>query len=364
MSILKDLKLHNQLFVPFRPTYNFLESVERSLSFLKSILFTIYKVKFKKSVKGKRQAFGASVEITDKCNAGCEHCYVYNKDWDQHKRLAGYLQLDKQQHKVAESKVIDIFTKLKKDGIIHVTLVGGEPLLSPQLIFEAGRLFPVVWVVTNGVIRPPQKFPHSIVLHVSIDGPPEYHNKLRDPLGFYSKHQYGNLTGMYASIVKNINQSERGAFVHTTLTPESLDLFPEAIDNFISDIQKLRGVIVSGAAVSSKDDLGFLSISDRARIGRMIEQAASKYGWKLFPFNTPRVNQFLFDERYRILTPSQCVVARRVDSYAFDGNLVGKCVLRDETDCSSCVCNITGLMRGVSRLDWQTITGLYQACLG
>lgn len=259
--------------------------------------------------------------------------------------MQGYLELSPIEHAEKDKEIYQTLDKLSQQGMVLATLVGGEPTLVSRVIQYAGQKFPVVWVVTNGSAKFP-KAPFSVVYSVSIDGPPDHHNQTRDPLGFFAKHTYQGLQGMAAAIIRNINESER-AYAHITLTKQSLSLFPETVKWLVSDVTKLRGIMVSGAATHSPDDSNTLTLVDRQRMKLMIEAAAEQYGWSLFPFNQPTVNTYLFDEKFVINNPSQCTVARRVTSLGFDGESVGKCILRDESDCQTCVCNLTGLMRGV-----------------
>ena len=351
-------------YSPFQPTYNFFERLERWKSIGHTVVGASRVVLRSRRLKLNHAAFGASVEITDRCNAGCHHCYVYDPDWDQNKRMEGYLQLPVAEHRDREKDVYATLDRLSAEGIVHVTLVGGEPLLAPKIIHYASKKFPIVWVVTNGAAKIPSNLARSVVLSVSIDGLPEYHNQLRDPLGFFDKNTYENLKGMSAAIVRNINESERGAFIHTTLTKSSFSSLPQIIDWFVKDIRKLRGIMVSGAAMQSTEDPEVLSIDDRQQIKRMIKEASEKYSPKLFPFNSPAVNRFLFDPENIVKNPSQCTVARRVDSYGFDGEIVGKCVLRDSSSCETCICNLTGLMKAVATKDKDTLKGLYGSCFG
>jgi MoaA/NifB/PqqE/SkfB family radical SAM enzyme len=351
-------------YKPFLPKYTFLEKIERWKSISQTVIGASRVVLKSRKLNLSHLAFGASVEITDRCNAGCHHCYVYDPDWDQNKRMEGYLQLPVAEHRTREDQVYETLDQLSSRGIVHVTLVGGEPLLAPKIIHYASKKFPIVWVVTNGAAKIPLNLARSVVLSVSIDALPDVHNKMRDPLGFFDKNSYEELSGMSAAIVRNINESERGAFVHTTLTKSTFSSLPEIVDWLVRDVRKLRGIMVSGAAMHSIDDPEALNIDDRQRIKRMIAEATSKYSSKLFPFNSPAVNRFLFDPENIVKYPNQCTVARRVDSFGFDGQIVGKCVLRDSSNCETCICNLTGLMRAVSAKDPETIKGLYGSCFG
>lgn len=351
-------------FSVYEPPYTLTERVRRYGAIARTVTGALRIIFISRLLKQSHAAFGASVEITDRCNAGCYYCYVYPSDWDQKQRMEGYLQLRPQEHRQKEKQVIETLERLYRQGIVHVTLIGGEPLLAQKIIYQAAQLFPIVWVVTNGAAKHPTALPRSVVLSVSIDGPPDLHNRVRDPLGFFANHQYGELTGMAAAIVRNINESERGAFAHVTLTKQSLTRFPETVEWLVRDVKKLRGIMVSGAATTSKNDPNTLRTDEKQLIKDMIEDLANIYGWQLFPFNQPRVNSFLFDPEYTIKGPRSCTVARRADSIGFNGRSVGKCVLRDETDCETCACNLTGLMRSISHRDKPSIAGLWRSCFG
>jgi sulfatase maturation enzyme AslB (radical SAM superfamily) len=348
----------NKQFVIYEPYYSFKERVSRYITLSKAILTGLTK----KLIHSEYKPAG-SIEITDRCNAGCQHCYVYPPEWNQKQRMQGYLELSSYEHSNQERQVERNLKRLKEQGVIHLVVVGGEPALVPQAIQRAAELFPLVWVVTNGVAKLPQ-LPRSAVIFVSIDGSPDYHNRIRDPLGYFAAHRYENLTGMSAAIVRNINESERGAFCQITLTPQSLSLFPETVDWLIHAVKKLRGIIVFGAtAKDPKDPLAF-KLEDRQLLKQMITTQAKKYGWNLFPFNQPKVNEFLFDEKYILYHSASCPVAKQVISLGFDGKNVGKCLLRDDASCETCVAGMTGVARAVERFDFPTILGILRASFG
>lgn len=348
----------NNRFFPYKPPYSLGEKLYRSGTILRASAAAIFQL-----ARGHSSGFAASVEVTDRCNAGCHYCYVYPPEWNQQQRMQGYTQLPLKEHRQKEEQVFETLERLYKKGVVHVTLVGGETALAPKAVQRASELFPIVWVVTNGAAKLPN-LPRSAVIFVSIDGLPDYHNRSRDPLGYFVKHRYGQLTGMSAAIVRNINESERGAFCHITLTRPALEQFPATVDWLVRDVKKLRGIVVSGAATKDKSDPVTFHLQDRQMLKQMIAEQASKYGWELFPFNQPKVNKFLFDEKHLIYSPDSCSVAQLVESLDFDGTRVGKCVLRDETLCETCVCNMTGLTQAIMSIDIPTISGILRASFG
>lgn len=344
-------------FKPYIPEYSPLDFTFRSVTIGQTIASTMV------SSINQNAKIGASVEITDRCNAGCNYCYVYPKDWSQEQRLKGYTQTPPDKKLEGDERIISVLEKLREEGILHVTLVGGEPALAPKILKKAVEMFPILWIVTNGSIALPKLNSNAIVF-VSIDGPPDYHNTARDPQNFFANFKYRGLEGISAKIVKNINESYRGAYVHCTFTPSCLDRFDETIAWLVKDIKKLRGIVISGATVKDRSDLNAFTHESKQRLGSLVEKAALQYGWDLFPFNTPSVNQYLFDPKYEIKSSSQCAVSQRVKSLDFFGNSTGKCVLRDESICETCICNSNGLMRSLESFDPQTMMQQFLSLLG
>ena len=64
------------------------------------------------------------IELTEKCNQKCFHCYNY---WRYSEEI-GKNELDTQDF-------LSIVKKLATAGINSVTLTGGEPFLKPGLVF-------------------------------------------------------------------------------------------------------------------------------------------------------------------------------------------------------------------------------------
>lgn len=353
----EGMAVNMKTFYPYQPSYSLFEGLERASVLAEGLGRAVFQ-----AVQGREKGIAASVEITDRCNAGCHYCYVYPREWDQKQRLQGYLNLPKDQRNHKELQVIQRLHDLKESGVVHVALVGGEPSLAPNVVKVAADLFPIVWVVSNGAASLP-KLSRSVSLFISMDGPPDFHNKSRDPMGFFDNHQYGQTKGMSAAIARNINLSERGAYVHLTLPKSAIALFPEAVDWLVNTITKLRGIVISGTTGNSKLDPIAYDLSDRRRLKELVETAAHEYGWQLFPFNQPTTNSFMFDEEHIIKDPSECLVAQTVKSLDFDGKPTGKCILR-EADCETCMCNITGMSRAVEKVDLNTIFGVLKAFSG
>ncbi|MCW3980594.1 MAG: radical SAM protein [Candidatus Bathyarchaeota archaeon] len=108
----------------------------------------------------KRVIFGvkyfAEVDVTDNCNLRCKHCYHFHGKGDFRTLELSIRVWGKR------------FNELYKSGIRHILLVGGEPALRHDVLMLADRIFPFVYVITNGTIKIPEEFNHW--LFVSIGG--------------------------------------------------------------------------------------------------------------------------------------------------------------------------------------------------
>ncbi|MBE9209880.1 hypothetical protein IQ244_25970 [Nostoc sp. LEGE 06077] len=109
----------NNYFSPYKPAYTLSERFERF-----SAIFTATSTVASHLLLQTRTKFAASVEVTDRCNAGCHYCYVYSSEWDQNKRIQGYLQLSSKEHHQREKQVFETLEKLHKQGIVGASTFG------------------------------------------------------------------------------------------------------------------------------------------------------------------------------------------------------------------------------------------------
>lgn len=97
------------------------------------------------SLNGKRYPFGGVIELTDRCNLTCVHCYINQAAGDQAFK-ARELSLE---------QVKSIIDQLAEAGTLFLTLTGGEVLLRPD--FSAIYMYArqhglLVTLFTNGTL--------------------------------------------------------------------------------------------------------------------------------------------------------------------------------------------------------------------
>ena len=107
-----------------------------------------------------------SADIINVCNLHCEHCY-----WWLNRKENEDLTVEQWK------KIID--EKFKKQHVFIITLVGGEPMLRPDVVELFVKEFPKrICVVTNGTFPIPS-LKDIYFYWISIDGTEEIHNEIR-----------------------------------------------------------------------------------------------------------------------------------------------------------------------------------------
>jgi len=145
-----------------------------------------------------------SIEITKECPLSCPGCYAYN---DQHLGGAATLRdLSDFRGQELVHRVVDL---VKRHRPMHVSLVGGEPLVRrkelDQILPQLSQLGVFTLLVTSAVAPIPAAWMEipRLRVTVSVDGLPEHHDIRRKP-------------ATYERILKNI--AGREVNIHLTIT--------------------------------------------------------------------------------------------------------------------------------------------------
>src|SRR5689334_6991456 len=122
---------------------------------------------------GLRKNAVGSIDVTNRCNLRCEHCYFFAEDHDNERELS-------------IEKWIEKLDAMKAAGhpMMLCTWVGGEPMVRKQLIEVGRHYFKHNTIVTNGTMELPDWADCTWV--ISIDGTEEAFAKMRAP-GIYQK---------------------------------------------------------------------------------------------------------------------------------------------------------------------------------
>ncbi len=144
------------------------------------------------SSKYNRAGLGFTIAPTLRCNFACTYCYEqYGEDQDKRDGQYAFIPENVQQELI---KFIEQAAKMVKGA--HITWYGGEPLLGKDIIFDLSKKIIAIaeenkigysaGMITNGYLltKDPdivQKLKDSRInsFQITLDGPPEVHNRRR-----------------------------------------------------------------------------------------------------------------------------------------------------------------------------------------
>jgi MoaA/NifB/PqqE/SkfB family radical SAM enzyme len=275
-----------------------------------------------------------SIEITRECPLSCPGCYAYG---DAH--LGGGVTLSELNDHRGDALVHGVIGLVRKHKSLHVSIVGGEPMMRHR---ELQKILPALsemgvftLLVTSGVIPVPQdwmKIPRLRVA-ISVDGLPEHHDIRRKP-------------ATYERILKNISGCEVN--VHWTITRPMLARagYLEEYVAFWSGRPELNCIWLSGYTPQiGEQSAEMLTMEDRETLARDLPDLAVKYPKLLFHDGLARA--FLKPPK----SPKDCLFAKMSANYSADlKSRIEPCVFGGSPDCSQCGCAAsTGLhwIRGV-----------------
>lgn len=113
----------------------------------------------------------ALVNVTNRCNLSCAHCFVYR---DGNPNLPGHPRAE-----IGDDDLLAILSALRdRHGIEFMLWMGGEPLLRRRLLERGVRLFRKNHVATNGTVPLVDLGPEALYV-VSLDGPEDVNDVIR-----------------------------------------------------------------------------------------------------------------------------------------------------------------------------------------
>lgn len=263
-----------------------------------------------------------SIEITRECPLSCPGCYAYGES-----HLAGGVQLRDLADSRGDALVNGVLGLVRKHRPMHVSLVGGEPLIRHR---ELSAILPVLsaeniftLVVTSGVIAIPIEWMKlaRVRVAVSVDGLPEHHDLRRKP-------------ATYDRILKNI--AEREVNIHWVITRPMLECssYFEEYVSFWSARPEVNRIWVS-FYTPQKDEQSaeLLTVADREFAASKLTALEKPYPKLLFPRDIARA--FLRPPE----NPDDCLFAKMSVNYSADLHTrVEPCVFGGTPDCSQCGC--------------------------
>jgi len=260
----------------------------------------------KNALFGIKFPIGISIDVTNKCNLRCKHCYFFQQNY---------------QEELNDEDLLKKIKAIKKEypSIIHASWVGGEPLLRKKIIEEGIKLFPFNMVVTNGSLELPKW--KNCVFNISIDGTKEYYEKIRG-IGNYEKAKYNaNRDDVHVNIACVLNKDNYYCIE---------DLIKEWKNTKIQGINFDFYTPIKGI----EEDL-WLNWEERDKIIDKLLELKKIFG--NFILNSEPILKLMKSKNSKKITLN-CILPKAVICLDPVGNRKLPCVIGSKADCSRCGC--------------------------
>jgi organic radical activating enzyme len=272
-----------------------------------------------------------SIEVTRECPLHCPGCYAYGSE-----HLGGNQTLRDLSDFRGDALVQGVLDLVEKHQPLHVSLVGGEPLIRHR---ELSRILPELsaqgrfaLVVTSAVIPIPMEWMDlpRVRVAVSVDGLPEHHDVRRHP-------------ATYERILQNI--SGREVNIHWTIT-RPMAKRPEYLEEFVAywnsrpEVDRIWVSLYSPQI--GEESAEKLTLADREMIAATLPEIQRRYPKLLM--NAGMAKALLSPPA----NPSACLFSKMSNNYSADlKTRVEPCVFGGTPDCSQCGCMATTGIRFV-----------------
>jgi MoaA/NifB/PqqE/SkfB family radical SAM enzyme len=274
-----------------------------------------------------------SIEITRECPLTCPGCYAYG---DEH--LGGDIKLRQLQDFKGQQLVDAMFALLDKYKPLHVSIVGGEPLVRYR---ELGEILPrmaqrgiYTQVVTSAVRPIPIEWAglRRLQLVVSIDGLQPEHDERRKP-------------ATYERILKHIEGHD--IRVHCTVTRQQVrrDGYLEEFVKFWSNNPAVSQIWIS-LYTPQKGEISAerLSKADREKVVRDLSAIRSSYP------KLRSAKQMLESYLAPPDNPDDCIFAKTTACVSANFEKpITPCQFGGNPDCANCGCIASAALGAVGR---------------
>ena len=274
-----------------------------------------------------------SIEITRECPLTCPGCYAYGAD-----HLGGGVTLREVSDLKGQSLVDGVLDLIRKHKPLHVSIVGGEPLvryrelevllpqlaamgIHVQLVTSAVRPIPGAWALISRL---------SVV--VSIDGLQREHDERRKP-------------ATYDRILKHVNGHQ--ITVHCTVTRQqaSREGYIEEFVRFWSDQSATRRIWMSLYTPQvGEESAERLTAEDRVSVVQDLLALRDR-----FPkLDMPKRAIEVYADPPR--SPAECVFSRVTTCFSADlATPITPCQFGGNPDCQSCGCFASAGLAAIGR---------------
>jgi MoaA/NifB/PqqE/SkfB family radical SAM enzyme len=258
-----------------------------------------------------------SIDITNRCNLRCKHCYYYAQDFP------GELSLEEWVNRLEELRHDPRFT------FRRCVWVGGEPLLRKDVLEKLMPYFRTNTVVTNGLLELPEW--KGVTFYISVDGTEPYYEEIRGIKGAYGK-------------IKN-NADRKDLYVYLTFCVNRSNHF--CIEDMLEEWSEtgVRGMVFEfHTPVGGLDEA--LTLDDELRDALVDRILRLKRKYYTFILNPDRSLYMLRSENCREVT-DRCLFREKGVSLDAAGRLKRPCMMGPRAECNRCGCAVPFYLRAM-----------------
>jgi len=260
----------------------------------------------------------ALVNITNRCNLKCQHCFVFRE---------GNPNKPTEKNEMTTDAMIKEIKKYKrKYGIFRMLWMGGEPLLRKDVLKQGVKLFPQNAITTNGTL-PLINLGPSIKWVISIDGPEDINDEIRGK-------------GSFERVIHNLNNLPEDFTgdlqCNCVVTKMNEDCFEELI-NILHKETPIRGINLTFYVPKKKDTSEFTwkSLKERDSTVKKICELKNKY--PKFILNNNKVLELMLSQNAPQITKDCPVKKIMLPLYlGNDGFEIPFCCYGNDVDCDLC----------------------------
>lgn len=272
-----------------------------------------------------------SIEITRECPLRCPGCYAYDEA-----HLGGGVTLRQLADKKGEELVAGVLRLVEKHRPLHLSIVGGDPLVRYReletLLPELERRGVYTQLVTSAFRVIPQSWSWlpRLKIVVSIDGLAAEHDVRRKP-------------ATYERILKNI--AGQRITIHCTITAQMLcrSTYLQEFLDFWTPRPEIAAVWFSlFTPQKGASDPEILQPEQRRFVVREMERLTGLY--PKLDMSSETIREYLQPPR----SPRECVFAGITETISADlRSRITPCQFGGNPDCSQCGCIASMAMAGV-----------------
>lgn len=248
------------------------------------------------------------IDVTNRCNLKCKHCYFMKQHYEA---------------ELSTEEWLTKFEKLKAGGFPFLICgwIGGEPLLRKDLVEKGKRYFKSNIIFTNGTIELP--YWPDVAFSVSVHGTQEYHHRMT-----------GADRGVYQMIKRNVDRDDLDVVIAFCITRLNYECIEEMLKEWSHTA--VRGIAFEFyTPMKGEGDELWLNWDERDRIIDQLISLKKEYGG--FIWLNDRLLRLMKSDLSQKIT-QKCPFSKIGFSFDPMGKPKEPCQLGPDADCSRCGC--------------------------